>query len=111
MYKNEHYKNLIKSMNFLGNDDLYILQEEEEEESQTSSSMDLSSIQSQRGLSRKLSSESDFDGASSGYGSVRRGRTISELSDHAVSFKTFWFSTLIFCNIFITTQDIFLRKI
>nr|CAB3240932.1 eukaryotic elongation factor 2 kinase [Phallusia mammillata] len=63
-----------------GNDDLYILQEEDEESGLDSTS-NSSSIR--RMLSRKLSSEDDYDGSSSGYGSVRRQRTISELSDHA----------------------------
>ncbi|XP_076804356.1 eukaryotic elongation factor 2 kinase-like isoform X2 [Clavelina lepadiformis] len=63
-----------------GNDDIYILQEEEEEGSE------ISEVESngnhRRKLSRKLSSDVDDD-ASSGYGSVRRSRTISELSDHS----------------------------
>ena len=56
----------------------------EDDRSSASSAFEHSSF-SKRDYSREISTNSDFDGASSGYGSVQRMRTISELSDHTVS--------------------------
>lgn len=73
------------SINFLltyaGNDDSYILKNEDELDPDSITDRSVISLRSR---TRTISVESDFDAASSGYGSVRRTRTISELSDHAV---------------------------